>query len=167
MDSVLRLFLRVILVPLGYFVAAVAATAVVLAAWWQFANTAAPPQPDAPDVAVIGAVIGGPILLIVMLVYILLPIAIGILISEAFAIRSWIFHVLNGVVSTWVGAQMFGGVGGKDIPFDQPLVLVAAGVAGGFAYWAVAGFSAGFYKPVFRSEASPSVPAARGTQRPL
>ena len=48
-------------------------------------------------------------------------------------------------------AQMFGGVGGKDMPFDQPLVLVAAGIAGGFAYWAVAGFSAGFYKPIFRS----------------
>jgi len=26
----------------------------------------------------------------------------------------------------------------------------AAGLAGGFAYWAVAGWSAGFWKPVFR-----------------
>jgi hypothetical protein len=28
--------------------------------------------------------------------------------------------------------------------------VVAAGVAAGFAYWAVAGWSAGFWKPVFR-----------------
>ena len=54
---------------------------------------------------------------------------------------------------------MFGGVGGKDLPFDEPLVLVAAGIAGGFAYWAVAGFSAGFYKPIFRSNSPPAVPA--------
>ena len=36
-----------------------------------------------------------------------LPGAIGILISEAFAIRSWIFHALNGAVSAWIGWQMF------------------------------------------------------------
>ena len=162
MDNVLRLFLRVLLVPLGYFVGAVAATAVVLAAWWQFANTAVPPQPDAPDFAVLGAVIGGPILLVVMLIYILLPISIGILISEAFAIRSWIFHVLNGVVSAWVGWQLFGGDVGTGMPFEQPLTVIAAGIAAGFAYWAVAGFSAGFYKPVFRTGTPPSVPAASG-----
>jgi len=92
-------------------------------------------------------------------VFVLLPASVGILISEAFAIRTWIFHVLNGVASAWLGAQMFGGVGGKNIPFDQPLVLVAAGIAGGFAYWAVAGFSAGFYKPVFRSPPPATVPA--------
>jgi hypothetical protein len=89
----------------------------------------------------------------------LLPASVGILISEAFAIRSWIFHVLNGVASAWLGARMFGGVGGKDLPFDEPLVLVAAGIAGGFAYWAVAGFSAGFYKPIFRGNSPPAVPA--------
>ena len=78
------------------------------------------PHPDAPDFAVLGVVIGGPILLIVMLVYILLPASIGILISEAFAIRSWIFHVLNGVVSAWLGWQFYGGDAGTGMPIDQP-----------------------------------------------
>ena len=33
-----------------------------------------------------------------------------------------------------------------------------AGLAGGFAYWAVAGWNAGFWKPVFRSGAPPAPP---------
>ena len=115
-------------------------------------------HPDGIAYALWGFVIGGPILLIFVLTLMLLPASIGILISEAFAIRSWIFHVLNGIASAWLGWQLYGSVAGKDIPFDQPLVVVAAGIAGGFAYWAVAGFSAGFYKPIFRNN-PPSVPA--------
>ena len=94
-----------------------------------------------------------------MLASFLLPASIGILIAEAFAIRSWVFHVLNGIVSIWVGWQLFGSDNGSGVPLDQPLVVIAAGIAGGFAYWAVAGFSAGFYKPIFRSNPPSSVPA--------
>ena len=156
---VIRLLMRFLLVPLGYFAAALAATLVVLVAWWQFADATIGPRPDGPDFAALGALIGGPILLVVMLVYILLPASIGILISEAFAIRSWIFHVLNGVASAWLGWQLYGTAAGNNIPFDEPLVVIAAGIAGGFAYWAVAGFSAGFYKPVFRSPPPATLPA--------
>ena len=116
-------------------------------------------HPDAPAYVFLGLAIGGPILLLLVTVFVLLPASIGILISEAFAIRSWIFHVLNGVASAWLGCADVRRRGRQDIPFDQPLVLVAAGIAGGFAYWAVAGFSAGFYKPIFRSNPPPAVPA--------
>jgi hypothetical protein len=159
MQNFIRLLLRFILVPLGYFAAALAATLVVLAAWWQFAEAAGGANPDGPDFAMLGVVIGGPLLMMVMLVSILLPGSIGMLISEAFAIRSWIFHVLNGVVSIWAGWQLYGDDSGMGVPVDQPLVVIAAGIAGGFAYWAVAGFSAGFYKPVFRRDVPPSLPA--------
>jgi hypothetical protein len=155
---VIRLLMRFLLVPLGYFAAAVAATVVVLVAWWQFTDATMVGRPDNHDFAMLGFVIAGPILLIVMLVSILLPASIGILIAEGLAIRSWIFHVLNGVVSMWLGWQFFGDDAGTGTPFDQPTVVIAAGIAAGFAYWAVAGFSAGFYKPVFRSEVPP-VPA--------
>ncbi len=151
--------MRFILVPLGYLAAAIAGTLVVLVGAWQLVGTAFSGHPDGPAFALFGFVIGGPLLLLFVLVFMLQPASIGILISEAYANRSWIFHVLNGVASAWVGAQMFGGVGGKSMPFDEPLVLVAAGIAGGFAYWAVAGFSAGFYKPIFRSNSPPAVPA--------
>ena len=81
--------------------------------------------------------------------------------EEAFAIRSWIFHVLNGIVSAWLGWQLFGGAFGSQLspPSERPLMVIAAGIAGGFAYWAVAGFSAGFYKPIFRRDPPPAVPA--------
>ena len=159
MENLIRLLMRFILVPLGYLAASVAGTLVVLVGSWQLVGTAFSGDPDGPVFALFGAVIGGPLLLLFVLVFMLLPASIGILISEAFAIRSWIFHVLNGVASAWLGWQLYGAAAGTDMPFDQPLVVIAAGIAGGFAYWAVAGFSAGFYKPVFRSPPAPTVPA--------
>ena len=150
MENLIRLVMRFILVPLGFLAASIAGTLVVLVASWQLVG-----HPDAPAYVVIG----GPILLLLIMGFALLPASVGVLISEAFAIRSWIFHVLNGVASAWFGARIFVGEGGKDMPFDDPLVLIAAGIAGGFAYWAVAGFSAGFYKPIFRSNPPPALPA--------
>jgi hypothetical protein len=160
MENLIRLLMRFLLVPLGYLAAGIAATIVVLIGWWQFTDVTMGAHPDHHEFAVLGFVIAGPILLMIMLGSFLLPASIGILISEAFAIRSWIFHVLNGVVSAWVGWQLFGSDAGTGIPPDQPLVVIAAGIAGGFAYWAVAGFSAGFYKPIFRRDSPPAVPAA-------
>jgi hypothetical protein len=45
-------------------------------------------------------------------------------------------------------------IGGFDKTYDlsdAPLIAIGAGIVAGFAYWAVAGWSAGFWKPVFRS----------------
>jgi hypothetical protein len=159
MENLVRLLMRFILVPLGYLAASIAGTLVVLVGSWQLVGTAFSGHPDGPVFALFGAVIGGPLLLLFVLVFMLLPASIGILISEAFAIRSWIFHVLNGVASAWLGCQLSGTGVGKQFPSDEPLVLVAVGIAGGFAYWAVAGFSAGFYKPIFRGNSPPAVPA--------
>lgn len=158
MEHVIRLLMRFILVPLGYLAASIAATLVVLVASWHLVNMAIGDHPDGPAFAFLGFVIGGPILLIFMLTLMMLPASIGILISEAFAIRSWVFHVLNGIASAWLGWQLYDSIAGMDIPFNEPLVVVAAGIAGGFAYWAVAGSSAGFYKPIFRNN-PPGVPA--------
>jgi hypothetical protein len=159
MENLIRLLMRFLLVPLGYLAAGIAATIVVLVGWWQFTDVTMGARPEAHEFAILGLFIAGPILLMIVLVSFLLPASIGILISEAFAIRSWIFHVLNGVLSMWVGWQLFGNDAGTGIPLDQPLVVVAAGIVGGFAYWAVAGFSAGFYKPIFRRDAPPAMPA--------
>jgi hypothetical protein len=151
MENLIRFLMRFILVPLGYLAASVAGTLVVLIASWRLVDMAMSGHPDGPAFALLGFAIGGPILWLFIFVFMMLPASIGILIAEAFAIRSWIFHVLNGVASAWLGWQLYGSVASKDIPFNEPLVVVAAGIAAGFAYWAVAGFSAGFYKPIFRS----------------
>ena len=108
MENLIRLLMRFLLVPLGYFAASIAGTLVVLIASWQLVDMAISGHPDGPAFALLGFAIGGPILLLFVLVFMLLPASIGILISEAFAIRSWIFHVLNGVASAWLGWQLYG-----------------------------------------------------------
>src|SRR5713101_4233432 len=160
MDSLGRFILRLPLVPLGYFVAVVAGTAVILIASWKLGPVAVPSDPDAHAVAVFGVVFAAPVLLVMLLSVMWLPGAIGIVISEAFAIRSWMFHAGNGAVAAWIGWSLFGYIDDTRVPLNGPLAVIAAGLAAGFAYWLVAGWSAGFWKPVFRG-ADP-MPPARG-----
>jgi hypothetical protein len=161
MENLIRFLMRFILVPLGYLAASIAGTLVVLIGSWGLLDMATSGHPDGPAYALFAAVVGGSFLLIFVVAFMLLPASIGILISEAFAIRSWIFHVLNGIVSAWIGWQLFGTAFGPQLspPSERPLMVIAAGIAGGFAYWAVAGFSAGFYKPIFRRDPPPTMPA--------
>ena len=150
MDSLGRLLLRVVLVPLGYFVAVIIGTLVIVFGSWKLGAYAA--DPDAQPFAIFGFVFAAPVLLVMLLSMMWLPAAIGILISETFAIRSWMFHAGNGAVSAWLGWSLFGYIDDSRIPLNEPLPVVAAGLAGGLAYWAIAGWSAGFWKPVFHPE---------------
>jgi hypothetical protein len=147
MDSLGRLLLRVVLVPLGYFVAVIIGTLVIVFGSWKLGAYAA--DPDAQPFAMFGFVFAAPVLLVMLLSMMWLPAAIGILISETFAIRSWMFHAGNGAVSAWLGWSLFGYIDDSRIPLNEPLPVVAAGLAGGLAYWAIAGWSAGFWKPLF------------------
>ena len=81
----------------------------------------------------------------------LLPAALGAMIAEAFAIRSWMYHVANGALSAAVSLMSIGGFEKTYDLSDAPLIAIGAGIVAGFAYWAVAGWSAGFWKPVFQS----------------
>jgi hypothetical protein len=159
MDSVLRFVMRLILVPLGYLAAVIAGACVILFGSWRFAEVLASSSPDAFAYGLFGFAIAGPVLLAMLFSAMWLPASVGILISEAFAIRSWIFHALNGAVSGWIGWQLFAAFDKSDVPLNEPKYVIAAGLAGGFAYWAVAGWSAGFWKPVFARPAPP-LPAA-------
>ena len=158
MDSLVRLLLRLVLVPLGYLVAVVVATLVIVFGSWKLGEAAA--HPDTQVFAMFGFVFAAPVLLVMLLSLMWLPAAIGILISETFAIRSFLFHAGNGAVSAWIGWNLFGYVDDTRIPLNEPLPVIAAGLAGGLTYWAIAGFSAGFWKPVFRRSAGAALPAA-------
>ena len=149
MDSVLRLLLRLILVPFGYLAAVIAGACVILFGSWRFTDVLVNGNPDSFAYGIFGFVLAGPVLLVMLLGTMWLPGAVGILISEAFAIRSWIFHALNGAISGWAGWQLFSTFDQSGVPLNETQYIFAAGLAGGFAYWAVAGWSAGFWKPVF------------------
>jgi hypothetical protein len=157
MDMLLRLLLRLLLVPLGILAAVVTATLVAaFANWTRFtALVLADPNttPGGPWAVVAGMALA--VILSVAVVAMLLPGLLPILISEGFAIRSWIFHALSGGGSIWVGWAAMGEFRRQYELYDDPKIVVAAGIAAGFAYWAVAGWSAGFWKPVFRRPVAP------------
>ncbi len=157
MDAVLRLLLRFIVVPLGYLAAVIVGAGVILFGSWRFAEMLIANNSDTFAFGLLGFVIAGPVLLVMLFSVMWLPGAVGILISEAFAIRSWIFHALNGAISAWVGWQLFANFDQSGVPLNETQFVFGAGLAGGFAYWAVAGWSAGFWKPVFARPA-PSAP---------
>ena len=158
MDSLGRLILRFLLVPLGYFAAVLVGALVILIGSWRLGQFAVTSDPDAPTVAVFGFVFAAPVLVVILLSVMWLPGAIGILLSEGLAIRSWMFHAGNGALSAWIGWNLFGFIDDSRVPLNRPLAVIAAGLAGGLAYWAVAGWSAGFWKPVYRAPAALASP---------
>jgi hypothetical protein len=158
MESLIRLLVRFILVPLGYLVAVIAGACVILFGSWKFGAALMSGNSDTFAYGMFGTVVAGPILLVVLLGIMWLPASIGVLISEAFALRSWIFHALNGAASAWIGWQLFTAFDKSDMPLNEPQYIVAAGLAGGFAYWAVAGRTAGFWKRIYPRPAQAMLP---------
>jgi hypothetical protein len=147
MSNVGRLLLRCLVIPLGYFAGVTAGTLVIVIGSWHLSPVAATFDPDAQMVAAVTFTVAVPVLLVTLLGAMWLPAAIGVLISEAFAIRSFIFHAGNGAAVAWIGWHLFGYVDDGHIALNQPLAIIAAGLAGGLAYWAIAGSSAGIRRP--------------------
>jgi hypothetical protein len=155
MENFGRFLLRLLLVPLGAAVAIVVAMTVVMAAHWHEIVALAHADPDAQATWLFAFVFAGPVLALLLTFWIAftaVPAGVGVLIAEAFAIRSWIFHALNGGVSAWIGWSIMQDVQQQYRFLTEPKVMVAAGLAGGLAYWLVAGWTAGFWKPVFGPE---------------
>ena len=166
MDAVLRLLLRFILVPLGYLAAVTVGACVLVLGSWKTGTMMLSENPDTATAGFFAALVAGPVMFVVLASSMWLPASVGILISEAFALRSWIFHALNGAASAWLGWQMFGAFDMSDIPLNELRYVIGAGLAGGFAYWAVAGRTAGFWKPIYPPPAQavlPPIPPAQTT----
>ena len=161
MASFGRFILRLLLVPLGASLAIFVAAVVIVIAHWGDFIAMMQSRPDAQGYWLLVVLIIGPafaILLAFGVAFTVLPASVGVVISEAFAIRSWIFHIANGGISAWVGWSLM-----SDLPDDyrflaEPKIIIAAGFAAGAAYWLVAGWSAGFWKPVFAAAPLPPPP---------
>ena len=102
-----RLIMRFLLVPLGAGLAIVTAVLFVVAAHWN--RFAAAVEADPSGESFLGIALVGAFSLALLASAMLLPAILGALIAEAFAIRSWMFHVANGGVSAWVGTSTFTG----------------------------------------------------------
>ncbi len=156
MESFLRFLLRLLLVPLGGALAIMVAMTVALIAHWSEIVALAHSAANNEDDWALAFVFTGPIFALLLSLTMLLsavPAAVGALIAEGLAIRSWIFHALNGGLSAAIGWALMQDDGRQQYGFlTAPKVMVAAGLAGGLTYWLVAGWSAGFWKPVFGRE---------------
>lgn len=146
-----RLLLRFLLVPLGAAVAVlVAVLFVIVANWNRFAAVVA--QQTGGDELIVAIFFAGAWITFVAAISamaMMLPAGLGALIAEAFAIRSWVFHVANGGLSAWIGLNTMVEMNRPYNFYSEPIIAIGAGFAAGFAYWLVAGWSSGFWKPVF------------------
>ncbi|MEM8878521.1 MAG: hypothetical protein AAGD23_11725 [Pseudomonadota bacterium] len=99
-------------------------------------------------------VLGWPVVFVVAFV----PMALGIVLSELFRWRSWLYHVaIGGLSGLYVAYRYPIGATNADIAEIAPQELtyyLAAGFAAGLVYWLVAGRSAGLTK------GDPTVPKA-------
>jgi hypothetical protein len=151
MDTLIRLLLRFILVPLGGAVAIAAGVAVIVIAHHKALVTLLDADPGAQEDYFIALMFGGPLLALLLSIwafYMLVPAIIGVLVSEALAVRSWIYHAANGGVSAWIGWALSRDIQDEYRFLTEPSILIAAGLLGGLAYWIVSGWTAGFWKPV-------------------
>jgi len=160
-DVVIRLLLRFILVPLGAAVALAAATAFIVIAHRNALVAVLDADPQAQQDYFVALAFGGPLLALLLSIwafYVFVSAAIGVLISEAFAIRSWVFHAANGGLSAWLGWALTQDIRDEYRFLTEPRILVAAGLLAGLAYWIVSGWTAGFWKPP-RSPRRPALPS--------
>jgi len=162
MDVVIRLLLRFVLVPLGAVLAVAAAAAFMVMAHRNALLAVLNADPRAQEDYFAALLLGGPLLALLLSIwafYMLVPAAIGVLVSEAFAIRSWIFHAANGGLSAWLGWALIQDIRDEYRFLTEPKILVATGLAAGLMYWIVAGWTAGFWKPIRAPRRSATQPA--------
>jgi hypothetical protein len=160
MHVLIRLLVRFILVPLGAAAALVAATAVIIIAHRNALFAVLDADPQTQQDYLITLVFAGPLLAALLSIsafYMLVPAAIGVLISEVLAIRSFVFHAANGGLSAWLGWALTQDIRDEYRLFAEPAILIAAGFLAGLTYWIISGWTAGFWKPV-RSPPRPMPP---------
>jgi hypothetical protein len=137
--------LRLVLVPLGYIAAVLASVLLIVAI--EMIRAYPPVAGDASLVLATAAVVGFDALVLFWLIGTvgLLPAAAAIAIAEALSLRSWIYYAAAGAAIAALLAHLLVDVH-PALPHSVSGVA-AAGLAGGLAYWLVAGRSAGRNRP--------------------
>lgn len=141
MAIVLRILAAMVAYGLACLTASLVITLGMLAPRWDDWSS-----PELPPAALWAIIIGGtPIIAAIAF----LPSLLVIVLAEAFAWRSsLVYAALGGVLAVALcGLDFTGYVGGLDAGGGRErAVVAAAGIAGGFVYWLVAGRKAGSWK---------------------
>ena len=158
---IVRFLLRFLLIPLGVVVGSLAAMLLLAAVSGGKVLALLTADPNATADAVETIVFAGAAMVLALAstsTAIMLPALIAIAIAEIVAIRSWLYYPAAGAASAWIGWWTMRGVHTDYAILNEPTLMAAAGIAGGLGYWLVAGWNAGFWKPVFAGRAPLSVP---------
>jgi hypothetical protein len=163
---VLRFLLRFLLIPLGGAVAlACAAVVLVITAGTRFLSALTAINPDAGAGAVITMVSAAPGALVAALAASFTTVLVALLavaLAEIVAIRSVLFYAAAGGLAAFIGWWAMDAVHRDALMMGGPTVIAAAGIIGGLGYWLVAGWNAGFWKPVFApTPTQPIIPPSR------
>lgn len=102
---------------------------------------------DANDLTVLALLVSVPVVAALIAYSAFLPAGLFFLVSEIAGWRGWPTHALGGGLAAAAAVYIGdGGFRGPGTPGGQlVMVLVACGMVGGLAYWAVAGRSAGVW----------------------
>jgi hypothetical protein len=147
----IRFLLRFILIPLGAMTGALAAVLLLAMVSGTRFLAALGADPEAGADAVVALMIAGPAMRLAFVWATLasaMPALLAVAVAEIAAIRSWLYYAAAGGLAAWIG-WWTAGARTADAIFNQPTLMAAAGIAGGLGYWLVAGWNAGFWKPVF------------------
>ncbi len=143
---ILRYVIRVLWVVMAFALASAVALAVLFAlgAMWVGDELRAAAPPNDPIFSHGGATVFGIVLFAGTVAPALtaLPALIAVVTGEVMRVRSWIYYVLAGGASLAAVPLLAGapGAGLPDIPAGEYMtVFAAAGFAGGFIYWLLAG----------------------------
>ena len=155
-----RFVLRLVLIPIGYTAAILAATlALVLGAYGPF--LANQHEAGAETLAVLGAFVEGGIGFFVIGTAAFLPAAAAIVIAETFSIRYLLYYAGVGALFA-LAPDLFAPATGE-AAFYPPQAVLAAALLGGLAYWGLAGRGAGMGA---RRDAASSAPARPSAAEP-
>lgn len=134
--------LRVVFALLGYIVAVGAAAAVMMMGEWIRAYPPIASQPDVAMATAVMVVLNGFFLFWLLGTMALLPALAAIVVAEAFSLRSWVFYVAAGAAIAGLLSRLLDPARIPALPVHADIVI-AGGLAGGLAYWLVAGRGAG------------------------
>ena len=157
MTIFLRILGQLFLILIGYAAATLAASAFIHAI---FIGSAGFDGEEARWIAAGSFYVSVPVVALFVGYFAFLPAVVAIGIAEALGARDWLFHAIaGGLVGGSVVALFWYTSGsialppstlGPDPMLRSPMVLLsllAAGMVGGIAYWAVAGRLAGTWRP--------------------
>jgi len=149
-----RFLLRFVLIPLGLAAAGLAAMLLLLMVSGTKFLALLGADSEASGDAVLALLAAGPAVLFALASATFataLPALLAVAVAEIAAIRSWLYHAAAGGLAAWIGWWIADGGRKADAIFNEPALMAATGIAGGLGYWLVAGWNAGFWKPVFAS----------------